>query len=377
MLYLLVDPHFFYFDRSDQAAVKNFVERLNVWGGVARVYDVSFGLTSDCVEALRSALKTALELDDLGEIVVTAGKSVDFAQLCYPFVSRVMNGPYIDQILVHLVSDNWLWDIEEVYIVPEDYLVRLQSSFLSDPYRDMMGRVTFARKQGVIPLSEFHHVAVLSTFDEGTRWAQEAEYKMYTRIRCVCVMDSAEEGADDKLPKDVTEIYDVIQSPEYVLTHTEKLAERQFRSLEEALQAATTEYPNVLHCSSKAYKTAQNFGDMGMARTLYELLIGLVEVWLPAYCQHGQDAANDAFYNEFQYECASHESHSVQQDMTLRQEYEVLYDGKPVFCQRHVKVGVGPFALRINFQIVEQEGKTPIIVIGRAGKHGPNAGHPT
>ena len=374
MLYIVVDPKFLYLppDVTQQEA-NAFLLRLINWGEEYAQYDVEFGITRNCHVALTSIARASFNHEDLAQFVAKywQHQHVDeVVKAIMPFLRHILHNSYIDDLIdSHFPKDMVkVVDFEQTLINPSEYVDRFNDATLVYSYKHMMAHITFAKNHRIIPLTDFEHLRVLSYYSETeVDWALETEYTFFVNVPFMWSIDSKEEYDE------VVQEYITIQYPSEIESIVPP--KKKPKQVIDAVLSAIEEFPNRLILSRMARQTAQN-ADYESPETIYELLTGLVKVWLPAYLRGGDKLAGDDYYNKYKFQYGKNESKTVQSNPNLRRDYEIEYDGKLIFCGKHIKVGTGPRCVRINFEVIDDDGEQHII-LGRVGKHGRNARRPT
>lgn len=377
MLYLVVDPKFLYIPDIDSISIEEiqlFVFRLLQWGDILKTYNVAFGITERCQDALKAMARSAFDKKSLAKLTrrIPALESDEVLRAFMPLVNELMKESYMDQLIKRTKTEDFEWDVvaEKILVSPKDYVDRLVNDELQNSFMEMLASIVYARQNQVVPLSEFQNLMVLSTYDKDEiEWALSTDYKLLVRVDVEVAADKSVKNWQSV--QNDTRFFQELQTVQFpkeiegVMT-----MKRDIKSVSTALNEAINDFPKRLINSRLARRTAASC-DYEKPAEIYNLLRGLVTVWLAVYESDGEVAAGETFYNEFQYQYIPSESTTVSRDPRLKRDYIATVDGVDYFCGKHIRIGTGPRCVRINFALRTVEGQTQII-LGRVGRHGAN-----
>jgi hypothetical protein len=377
MLYIVVDPKFLYLpdvDSSTMAEIRPFVARLVQWSKILQEYNVSFGITARCQNALKAIARSTFDKDALVKLASRIPGTVpeDLLKAFMPLINQLMGVSYMDQLLTRNRNDKFYWEVvsEKILVMPKDYIDRLLDSELQNSFMEMLAAVVYARGNRVAPLADFQNLVVLSTYDENENdWADFSQYTLVVRVDVDVIVDkSLKNWQEYQNETQISETFRVVQFPDDI---DDTLQMKQVaKTVSEALDMAVNDFPNRLLKSRLAQRTASDC-DYEKPDEIYNLLRGLVTVWLAIYEREGEAAAGEAYYNEFRFQYIPDESITVNRNPRLRNDYIATIDNVDYFCGKHIRIGTGPRCVRINFEVRNVNGQNQI-VLGRVGKHGAN-----
>jgi len=384
MTYVIVDPFLLRLPSAESASQEEkraFINALLGWSKLVVGLSVTLRVSASCSEALKELYGSnsidymRVKLNKIREQSGLVSDQPTFDKALNMFFNS-LEGPYVDADVDEARKNELvLWDVlgEEVEITPEYFVTRLEHELLESAYRQTLGEITFARNNKILPVAILKKIFIASRLNvnppiaplESGSSSPTAQAKVVAT--CEIVVDEQVERASKlKGSKRFQTHFDLVYS-------AEELAERMgvrkhFKNVLEAVRAAVDDYGDAIILPSKAEATAANCGYEDPDE-IYELVCGLVTVWLVAY-QKKQDPGA-AYYEKFQREYSANESQTVSDKDVMRQDRTVTYRGDSYYCERHIKVGTGPKCVRINFEVVEED-DTYKIIIARAGTHGRN-----
>jgi hypothetical protein len=377
MLYIVVDPKFLYLPDVDSITtteIQAFVARLLQWSKILQSHNVSFGITARCQKALKVAARSAFDKDALAKLTnrVPALRAEEILRASMPLVNELMNESYMDQLVKRTRTSNFEWEVvlDKILVSPKDYIDRLVDLELQNSFMEMLALVVYARRNQVIPIADFQNLVVLTTYNEDeNEWANSTEYKLIVRTHVDVVIEKT--VTNWQIVQNETQIMDTLQAIQSS-TEIETVApiKQPIKTVSAALDMAVSDFPNRLLKSRLAQRTASDC-DYEKPDEIYNLLRGLVTVWLATYEQEGEAAAGEAYYNEFRFQYIPDESVTVNRNPRLRNDYIATIDNIDYFCGKHIRIGTGPRCVRINFEVRNVNGQNQI-VLGRVGKHGAN-----
>jgi len=388
MIYLIVDPHFLYIPPRDELTKEqaiSWIKRVNTWNKVIQKFkpdELQVRLSKQCRNALKSTARSALDEKWFAD---TVGKHVhvkyeDFIRVCSPLIQRLMGPPFVDEDSVDELrrrSDgNMEWEIEvlNTMISPPQYMNRFDNEALKACFLQMLADVVFARNNPLHPLSRFENLYLLTALEEtAENWAEGNT--IFVRIMFQLALENNVAGAKSlEKEKMIVDTFPVLNTPDLLQTDREAShSKRRYSRVVDAVDAVVERYADVFVYPKSARQTAKNSSYENPDR-IFRLIEGLVLHWLHEYALHeDEQKAWDAWYERHRQEYVNTEGIQKQNDPRLRREYTVLFEGEEVFCGKHIKVGNGSSAVRINFEVVKARDGNYRILLARAGKHGKNA----
>ena len=374
MTYVLVDPFLLSYPTAGQASAKEakaYLDDLLAWSRTVDRVHVDWRVSSACKHELNrlygSLSQMRVELQKLLEQSGLASDQVTLDKALRHFFNDLLADPYIDLEVDKTRTDEiMLWEVtpDGVKVEPSDHVTRLADEDLKRAYKQTLGDVTFAWKNKVRSISELGEIYIASRKHAGS---QHPEVRV--NAQCVICVDNKVKSAESlSRQRSVEGTYSVVYSLDELADRVGK--RKRFKSVFDAVRAAVELYPDVLVFPSKAQDTARksSFED---PNEIFEIVSGLVTVWLPTYRQRGNNSADAKFYEKYSRHYSPFESDSVENDPMNRRDYTVKYENEEVFCRKHIKLGIGSNCARVNFELIETIAG-PKIVLARAGRHGRN-----
>jgi hypothetical protein len=371
MTYLLVDPQTFLLaDNADQQATDQFLVALVKWSQASDDYDITFALTQECAEALRTSPRSIFNPQFLAELSQRY-PNIDIdavLKIAEPLYGQLQSQHQLDDTLQALEDGRIEYELNDVWLSPVEHYDRLSSEWLREKFKRMLGLVAFARNQGIVPLAALEDVRVLTTYtaEEIRHWAAESAYKLLVHVRFTWLLDKSIENHDQ-----VERVRKFDDEFETLWTHekaTELPRRERLTTLMDAVHLAERKSGGRLVATSRTEQSARHSGHN--PRDIYEVLCALIDVWLPVAKQMGENEASQRFRESTGYRIVEMESLPTNRDPKLRAEREVTYNGKTIYCRRHVRMGSGPGGARIYFEYLKQEGR---IILAGVGKHAPTS----
>lgn len=369
MTYLIVDPQTFILaEDADSETVRQFLNSLGHWARTARDYDVTFGITHECAEALRSTPGSAFNIYSIRQLAqrVPNLSEMDILKVVEPLFEYLNASTYLDDMLAALQTEQHTYELGKILLVPKEHQDRLVSEWLQATFARMIGLVVFARKQDIVPLAALGDVRLLSRYtrEEMRLWADAMGFRLLVHVWFDVVVNTT--LPDHAAWNDIHEINDelaILYSPEVV---SDLQPRRRLKTIIEAVHAACNRYPDHLIATARTEQAARHSNYAPEA--VYEELCALIDVWLPAFQRGGIKAANTAYYHERRRKIST-ESEPTNQDWRIREERIAHYNGQDYYCELHVKLGGSPDGqARIYFKPLNDK-----IILAGVGQHARTA----
>lgn len=380
MLYVIIDPVLVCFPdvaSSSPRDIDDYVDNLRTWSNFASdSKKIQFRISQECRNALSTAPGYPLGKNNLNELLKYAGKYKGMTDVVLTkammFFNNIFNDPFIDDEIKKYRTDIKDWRIDSPSKVepnPETYITRLPTPAIQNAYKMTLGNLACTRQD-----------TSLGIFNPAQMYIASPTIRSEQNISDTPLLDSKSSTIAVKVNVTFThieseEIYDTSReiSDEFVIAHSPEaiqIAEHQPEpeTILDALQLAVAKYPETLVCFPLTEQTAKesNYED---PLKMYELLVGLVEVWLPVFRANGGIEAGRIYQEQFGYRYAGDESDTAHNQYA--KDYTIIYKNNSIFCGRHIKIGTGPTCARINFEVIEEEGVHKIM-LASPGKHGRN-----
>lgn len=362
MTYLVVDPQTFLLTEDSRQAVDELLAHVVYWARIADKYDITFGMTQACADALVRTPHSVFNPDFIEDLTRRYPHltTADIWGVVTPLLEQLRTQQYLDDTLAELEDSRMSYEVEDVMMSPPQHLTRLKPASLMRAFKQMLGLVVFARKHGIVPLSALDNIRILTRYskDELRDWATA----LLVRIIFSWTLDESVTNREEREKvREFMDEFETIWSPDAI----ENLPRRtKMVTLMDAVRAATACYPRQLIASTKTEEAARHSGYPPQA--MYTALCGLIEVWLPAYQRGGDVLANAQYHARFGHAIKSTESSAINNTPRLWRERMASYNGEEYYCQRHVMLGRGH--ARIYFHVFGERGQEKIILAG-VGRH--------
>ncbi|MCS6871549.1 MAG: hypothetical protein NZ571_08835 [Anaerolineae bacterium] len=358
MQYILLDPFVLYVAQPSQLtreAAKQYLEVLVAWSEALerRRGEVIFSISNKCREALEKSSgypkPSCQKLDQLIGYHNLNLNVKDFYAGCQRFFQTLLESHPVDD-RVREAQAEMDWETYETQVIPDELLARLQQldSNLAQAFREMLADVAFARENDILPVSALREVCV------GSSKSSEEPLEVITRCNVLHASSSS-----DILTKQLSTTLHIL-GPEQIQT------EPPPHTFIQAVEQVEKAHPKHIVISNKAKNSAARAPREITPLRLKELLTKLVTVWLASH-ERGGGTHNQDYWVSTGKRCAQDESFTVKG--RYPEDYIVTFEGKEVFCGRHVIVS---YSFRINFEVVDSADGTRKILVALIGKHGRN-----
>lgn len=382
MLCLLIDPYLIYLPECEICSaddVLSFFDELLQWDDLAEFTDdFEVIISKECHQILGEHTDNfPWNIENIGKLIqVHQIKEYDPITV-YRAVSKLSGRIFDAYLRIQATSApekvvSWDWDTanDEITTIPESYLTRLDkrdpSGALKKAYLSTLGRFTFLIRNSLVQDPELNDIAIISPLSD---LSIEQVIKSILRVNSRFVFEPPDyPGVLEN--RELYHEFSVFHTPEAVTQALGSNAETQepiYQTGAEALQSARTRHFGQLIVSRKATDTASRW-EFRDPDELFQILCGLVTVFLPAYEKNGIKAACREFQATFGRTCEDDESNTVKNETKYSQDYQVSYKGRVYFCGIHVRLGS---RTRVNFTVIQDDGIDKIL-LARVGRHGKN-----
>jgi hypothetical protein len=374
MQFFIPDPYLLLYPDTDpmvplqETEAKKFVLRMYDWAQVFRRDDCEMGLSSGCVEVLKSHPRSILNGKFRDELLDLLGEEL-ISELLIFVLSRLMREQTFTDALSAINHDAVIYELGEITIDPAEFRSRLPAE-LQSPFLEMLGQLAFAKRQKWYPIEAFTELAFPTYFTREHR-------NLKTKVEVTYVVLDEHPTPRHTLKSPCEHDLKIVRDP------NSEMATQPVRvsyTVKTVVENVRQRFPTDLLISDELERLmARDNTHLSNFSQVERALEALGTHWLPTYrmkrvCVGDSNArrlAHDAFRHTASFAISS-EGETVQQDARLSNDRRITLNREAMgHAYMHIKIKKD---FRIHFDVCKVEERY-CIVLGYIGKHLPTARH--